>query len=67
MLARYGGPGGVADALLRDLAAFGPVTRFREHVTGAPLENTAVLTCGRWTTRVDLSGVPTGLLRSGDA
>ncbi|MFH5802551.1 hypothetical protein [Alienimonas sp. DA493] len=66
MLAKYGGADGVAAAILRDLSQLGPLTAFREHVTGAPLENTAVLTYGEWTCTVRFSGVPTGRLRSDD-
>ena len=63
MLTTYGGPDGVANAILRDLAQLGLTTAFREHVTGAPFENTAVVTCGDWTVTVQFNAVPTGLLR----
>lgn len=63
MIAAYGGVDGVATAILRDLSALGPITAFREHVTGAPFENTAVVTCGDWTVTARFNGVPTGLLR----
>ncbi|QDT16867.1 hypothetical protein [Alienimonas californiensis] len=63
MLAAYGGAEGVAAAIQRDLAQLGPLTAFREHVTGAAFENTAVLTHGEWTCTIRFSGAPTGQLR----
>ena len=63
MLTTFGGPGGAAAALLRDLAAFGPLAEWCEVRTGASHENTAALMCGDWAVTVSFSGVPNGLLR----
>ena len=63
MLATFGGPDGAAAALLRNLAALGPLAEWHEARTGASHENTAALMCGDWAVTVSFSGVPNGLLR----
>jgi hypothetical protein len=60
MLKTYGGPGGITETLLRDLASFGSLTAWFELRTGASHENTALLRCPPWSVTVDFSGVPTG-------
>lgn len=63
MLREYGGPTGVADALLRDLAAFGRMTSWFDIRSGASHENIALLRCPPWSITVCFSGVKTGQLR----
>ncbi len=63
MLKTYGGAKGVAETILRDVAAFGKINSWFESRTGACAENTAVLRMPPWTVTVCFSSVNNGVLR----